>query len=134
MKKVIFAVLAAFMVSLSFTSCSKSPEEKMINCMEDMVSALKDTHIKSAEDVKTLKEKMEGIQKDMDAAEKAMDEHMKGMSDEEKKAFEEESKKKYEEKVNKLMAELPQEMERLQKEAAEANIDLSEMGGILKGF
>ena len=56
MKKVIFAVLAAFMVSLSFTSCSSSPEEKMMSIMEDMVSALKDTHIKSADDLKALKE------------------------------------------------------------------------------
>ena len=57
----IFAVLAAFMVSLSFTSCSSSPEDKMVGLLEDAVSIMKDTHIKSQDDVKALAEKMKKI-------------------------------------------------------------------------
>ena len=134
MKKVIFAVLAAFMVSLSFTSCSSSPEDKMMGCLKDMVSALKDTHIKSADDVKALKEKMESIKKDFEEAQKALEEKMKGMSDEEKKAYEEEAEKKYKEEASKIMEELPKEMERLQKEATEANIDPADLAEVMKGL
>ena len=130
MKKVIFAVLAAFMVSLSFTSCSKSPEEKMIGVFEDMVSTLKDTHIKSADDVKNLKEKMEGLQKEMEEAQKEMEEKVKAMSEEEQKEFNEKTEKEFKEKVNKLMEELPAELERLQKEATEAGIDPSDLSGL----
>ena len=68
MKKVIFAVLAAFMVSLSFTSCSKSPEGKVMGLMEDAISIMKDTHIKSADDVKAFAEKMKPIKEGVEKA------------------------------------------------------------------
>lgn len=37
MKKVIFAVLAAFVMTLSFTSCSKSKADQMLDDMEAIV-------------------------------------------------------------------------------------------------
>lgn len=126
MKKVIFAVLAAFMVSLSFTSCSKSPEDKIVSCMEEMLSVMKDTHIKSADDVKALKEKMESIKKDAEEAQKALTEKMKGMSEEEMKEFAEKNKD-LEQKVSDVMKALPAEIERIQKEATEAGVDISEL-------
>ena len=77
-----FAAIAAFVMSVSFTSCggstssegnaseekvettseekaeSLAPTDKMLSCMEKMVSIMKDTSIKSAEDAQALKEKM----------------------------------------------------------------------------
>ena len=123
MRKMIFAVLAAFMVSLSFTSCSKSPEGKMMSLMEDAVSVMKDTHIKSADDVKALGEKMKTIKEDI---EKAMTEMMEEYKDKDPKELEEIGKK-FEEQAKKLAEEAQKEGERLQKEAAENNVDLSEL-------
>lgn len=143
MKKLIFALLALFMVSTVVVSCDNkkskkdeeeelTPAEQMIACMEDMVDVLKDTHIKSTDDVKDLKEKMDGIKKDFDEAQKALEEELKEMSDEERKEFEEKTEKQFEEKVYKLMEDLPKEMERLQKEATEANIDASEVAEVME--
>ena len=120
MKKMIFAVLAAFMVSLSFTSCSKSPEEKMIGYMEDMVSLLKDTHIKSADDVKTFAEKAKKIQADVEELQKSVG------KDYESKLTEDEQKALME-KMETVMKEIAPEMERIQKEAAEANVNLDDL-------
>ena len=123
MKKMIFAVLAAFMVSLSFTSCSKSPEEKMVGYIEDMVSLMKDTHIKSLDDAKTFSEKAQKIKEDVEALEKSMGEDYKS-------SISEDEQKKLEERVGKAMEELMKEMERIQKEAAEAGVDASEIKGL----
>ena len=123
MKKVIFAVLAAFMVSLSFTSCSSSPESKIMGLMEDAVSVMKDTHIKSADDVKALAEKMKPIK---EGVEKAMQELMESYKDKDPKELEEIGQK-FEEQANKLAEAAKKEGERLEKEAAEAGVDLSEL-------
>ena len=123
MKKMIFAVLAAFMVSLSFTSCSKSPEDKLVSLMEDAVSIMKDTHIKSADDVKAFAEKMKPLKGDV---EKAMKEMMEAYKDKDPKDLEEMSKN-IEEKMKKISEEAAKEGERLEKEAAEAGVDLSEL-------
>lgn len=123
MKKMIFAVLAALMVSLSFTSCSSSPEGKIMGLMEDAVSVMKDTHIKSADDVKALVEKMKPLKADI---EKAMEEMMEAYKDKDPKELEELSNK-FEEQAKKLGEEADKEGERLQKEAAEAGVDLSEL-------
>ena len=123
MKKVIFAVLAAFMVSLSFTSCSKSPEGKVMSLMEDAVSIMKDTHIKSADDVKALAEKMKPIK---EGVEKAMGEMMEAYKDKDPKELEELGNK-FEEMAKTIGAEAEKEGARLQKEAEEAGVDLSEI-------
>ncbi|MBO4463254.1 MAG: hypothetical protein J5797_03565 [Prevotella sp.] len=123
MKKVIFAVLAAFMVSLSFTSCSKSPEDKIMGLMEDAVSIMKDTHIKSQDDVKALAEKMKPLKEDV---EKAMKEFLEACKDKDQKELEEIGKK-FDEQSKKLQEEAKKEGERLQKEAAEAGVDISEL-------
>ena len=123
MKKMIFAVLAAFMVSLSFTSCSKSPEGKVMSLMEDAVSIMKDTHIKSADDVKAFAEKMKPIK---EGVEKAMEELMEAYKDKDPKELEEIGKK-FEEQSKKIGEEAEKEGKRLQKEAEEAGVDLSEL-------
>lgn len=119
----IFAVLAAFMVSLSFTSCSKSPEGKVMSLMEDAVSIMKDTHIKSADDVKAFAEKMKPIK---EGVEKAMEELMEAYKDKDPKELEEIGKK-FEEQSKKIGEEAEKEGKRLQKEAEEAGVDLSEL-------
>ena len=118
-----FAVLAAFMVSLSFTSCSKSPEGKVMSLMEDAVSIMKDTHIKSADDVKAFAEKMKPIK---EGVEKAMEELMEAYKDKDPKELEEIGKK-FEEQSKKIGEEAEKEGKRLQKEAEEAGVDLSEL-------
>ena len=123
MKKVIFAVLAAFMVSLSFTSCSKSPEGKVMSLMEDAVSIMKDTHIKSADDVKAFAEKMKPIK---EGVEKAMEELLEAYKDKDPKELEELGKK-FEEQSKKISEEAEKEGKRLQKEAEDAGVDLSEL-------
>ncbi len=123
MKKVIFAVLAAFMVSLSFTSCSKSPEGKVMGLMEDAISIMKDTHIKSADDVKAFAEKMKPIK---EGVEKAMSEMMEAYKDKDPKELEELGNK-FEEQAKKLGDEAEKEGARLKKEAEDAGVDLSEL-------
>ena len=123
MKKVIFAVLAAFMVSLSFTSCSKSPEGKVMGLMEDAISIMKDTHIKSADDVKAFAEKMKPIK---EGVEKAMSEMMEAYKDKDPKELEELGNK-FEEQAKKRGDEAEKEGARLKKEAEDAGVDLSEL-------
>ena len=122
MKKVLFAVLAAFMVSLSFTSCSKSPEGKLMSLMEDAVSIMKDTHIKSADDVKAFADKMKPLK---ESIEKAQVELLEAYKDKDPKELEE-IVNKFEEQAKNLGAEAEKEGARLQKEAEEAGLDISE--------
>lgn len=48
MKKVIFAVLAAFVMTLSFTSCSKSKADQMLDDMEAIVEKVEKAADESA--------------------------------------------------------------------------------------
>ena len=122
MKKMIFAVLAAFVMSLGFVSCSGGPEDQFIGAMKDMVSALKGTTIKSADDVKQLKEKVEKCKKDIEAASLAM---MNAYKDKP------EDLKKVQEKINKEMESLGKDAEaetkRLKEEAEKAGVDISDL-------
>lgn len=135
MKKMFFAVIAAFVMSVSITSCggsssseenaseekieSLSPEDQVLGCMQEMVDIMKSTTIKSAEDAQALKEKMEGVQKKVEEITKTFEEKMKDMS--------EEDQKKYIEKVTALQEEGQVEVERLQKEAEEIGVNLDEL-------
>ena len=124
MKKVLFAVLAAFMVSLSFTSCSKSPEGKLMSLMEDAVSIMKDTHIKSADDVKSFLTNLKDIQSKIEVLAK----------ENEERDLPKDVEEKLEEQFNKMQEELSPEMERVMKEITSLKasdlegIDLSELG------
>lgn len=116
MKKMIFAVLATFVMSLTMISCGgeKAPEDKMIGLMEDMVSLVKDTHIKSADDVKTFALKMKDIQSTMEKLQKEVGEDYELPEDKEKEL---------EEKVGKLTEQLMPELQRVMQEAKDADID-----------
>jgi len=53
MKKVIFAVLAALVMSVSFSSCSKNKADQMIDEMEQLVEKLEEVK-KSGDQTKAL--------------------------------------------------------------------------------
>ena len=99
---------------------SSSPEEQMIGYMEDLVSVMKDTHIKSGSDVKTFAKKVKKIQDNVDALkEKYGNDYKSELSEEEQK--------KMEERLEKLMSDLFPEMQRIQKEATNANLTEEEL-------
>lgn len=129
MKKVIFAVLAAMVMSLGFFSCSSSPEDKLIGVMEDMVSVLKGANIKTADDAKALMTKLTSFK---DEAEKITEELMAAYKD---KSPEElmklaETMKPLEEKIEKIQKEGDKEIERLKKQAEDAGLDMEELGDL----
>ena len=127
MKKVIFAVLAAFMVSLSFISCSKSPEEQMVSCIKDAVSLLKDTKIKSADDAKKFEENAKALMESFNK----IAESVKGQ---EKSELSEEENKKLEAEAVAAAKELTPEIERIEKEASEAGVDVSKTLLLFQGL
>ena len=130
MKKAIFAVMAAFVMSLGFMLCSGgSTEDKMVGLMEDMVGVMKSTTIKSAEDVKTLKGKLEGMKADVEKLTNELMEAYKDKSPEELMKLAE-SMKGLEEKMDKVQKEGDKEMERLKGEAEALGLDLSEFGDL----
>ena len=121
--KTIFAVLTAFVMSLAFVACSSSPEDKIVSTMEDMVSYIKGFHIKSADDLNKLTDKIATFKKE---TESAIEELTSGKSPEElmKLAGQMEDLEK---KMTKLTADLEKEGERLEKEAKDAGLDLDKL-------
>ena len=74
MKNIVFAVLAAFVMSLGFVSCSSgAPEEKVVGLMEDMLSVLKDTHIESVGDLKAFVKEFGAIKEQAEVLEKELE-------------------------------------------------------------
>ena len=126
MKKVIFAVLAAVVMSLGLASCSSSPEEKLIDVMDDIVSVLKSTHLKTADDVKGLATKLDGLKEKTQKMTEELLESYKDMTPEELTKLTE-SMKPMEEKVEKLQKDYAKEMERLKKEAKDAGLELDDL-------
>ena len=88
MKKMMFAAIAALMLSMSFTSCSKSPEEKALSAMRqlvEMTEKVKSNPLQAldlADDIAALKEEINGMKVDE-----------LNFTPEQKKEFEELSKK-----------------------------------------
>lgn len=121
----IFAVLAAFVMSLGFMSCGPStPEEKMVSIMEDALSILKDTHIKSADDAKAFVEKFKPLKEEANKVIEEFIEQYKDSSPEELAKSMEELQKNNE----KIGKELEAEIDRLEKEAKDAGVDLDALG------
>ena len=138
MKKLIFALLALFMVSAVVVSCDNkkskkdkeekeevydTPEEELLALMDDAVSIMEDTHIKSADDVKDLADEMRPIKENV---ERAMKELMETYKDKDPQELEELSKE-LEDEFKEITRRAEREGERLQTEAAEAGVDISEL-------
>ena len=123
MRKTIFAVLAAFVMSLAFVSCSSSPEDKVESTMEEMVSFIKGFHIKSADDLNKLTDKMATFKNEIEGA---IEELTTGKSPEELMKLAEQMES-LEKKMTKLTADMEKEAERLESEAKEAGLDLDNL-------
>lgn len=67
MKKMMFAAIAALMLSVGFSSCSKSPEEKALSAMRqlvEMTEKVKSNALQAldlADDIAALKEEINGM-------------------------------------------------------------------------
>ena len=97
-----------------------APEDKFVGILEDAVRIMKNSHIRTQDDVKRIADKMAPMKERL---EKAMEELTSAYSQSEL----EEIGKRLEDKVNKLAKEGEKEGDRLQKEAEEAGIDVSEL-------
>ena len=142
MKKLIFGVAALFMMSVVLVGCSdkkskkdkddeetaslsveQSPEQQMVECMEDLAKLMKQTHLNDEDDVtdfitnaKEIKERMENVMKDV--------------SDDYESKISPSEKAELETKIATFFTDVAKESERLQKEAADAGIDMSQFDDI----
>ena len=137
MKKLIFGIAALFMMSVVLVGCDNkkskkdkdeedvasvdlSPEEEVVECLEDMVSLLKRTHIESEDDVEVFADKARKIKSRVDSLIKRFG---NGIGED----LPEDEKDELIKKLAELSKVGEEEAERLQKEAAAAGIDLTEL-------
>lgn len=81
MKKLLFAVLAAFVMSLSFSSCSKSPADQMLDELE--------TIVKKIENASSASDAMAALMETMSLADKYKDVKEEEFTDAQKQRAEE---------------------------------------------
>lgn len=114
--------MIALVLSLSFVSCSSSPEEKIIDSMEEMTSFVKGFHIKSADDITKLNDKLEKFKTEIGEAveglykEKTQEELLEMAG----------NLSRLDEKIDKMTKDIEKEGKRLEKEAEAAGLDISE--------
>jgi hypothetical protein len=130
MKKVLFSLLAVFVVSVLAASCdgknSKKdianlpPEEQFICYLEEMVDLVKDTHIKDARDAKEFSKAFKEVTDKIDEVTKGFDDYDPDIPEEKKDEIGRKSKR--------LMDEAMEEIQRIREEAREAGVDESELG------
>ena len=120
MRRLFFAVIA-LVLSLSFVSCSSSPEEKIIDSMEEMTSFVKGFHIKSADDITKLNDKLEKFKTEIGEA-------VEGLYKEKQEELLEMAGNlsRLDEKIDKMTKDIEKEGKRLEKEAEAAGLDISE--------
>ena len=102
---------------------SVAPEDKLVDLLEDAVRIMKRAHIRTQDDVTALAEKMSPVK---DKVEQTMKELMEAYKDKDPKELEEMGKI-LEEKMQKISEDAKREGDRLEKEAEEAGVDLSEL-------
>lgn len=150
MKKLVFALMAAMVMSFAFMACSQkktagSPEEVAANVTESLeaitgepedqmkevitffAETMKATHIKSEADLETLKTLLKAFTQKMQAIQTAVEKKMEGMSDEDKFAY-----------AGKMMGlakelgsfedDVQKETERLKSEAEALGLDIEKLG------
>lgn len=122
MKKMIFAVIAAFIVSLAFTSCG-GPEAKLVSLHKDKLELLKDTKLKKKDDVKELKEKLKDINKDIEDVEDELEKKLDDMDDDERDDYKEDFEDLADE-FQDIKKDINKEIKRLYEEARDNELDL----------
>ena len=137
MKKLIFGIAALLMMSVVLVGCDNkkskkdkddedvasvdlSPEEEFVDCLEDMVTLLKRTHIESEDDVEVFADKARKIKSRIDNLIRRFG---NGLGE----VLPENEQQELIKKVTELGKTGEKEVERLQKEAAEAGVDLSDL-------
>ena len=151
MKKVLFTMLAALMMGAVITACSDkktekgadgdnteaveeelafdedaTPADQLVGLTKQFVSVMKAAHINSEADAATLKNKIEKIQAKIEDVQKNMESSMEGLSDAEKLKMATQMLTLAKE-FEGMEKEISTEVKRLQKEAAEAGVDIDDL-------
>ena len=100
---------------------SNSPEEQMMDYMEDMVDLLRDTHVKSVDDVMSFAKEVKKIQQKVEDLQKSVGEDYES-------TLSEEEQKKMEKQLEELTSQIIPELQRIQKEAEDAGLSGSQKG------
>ena len=107
-------------------SFSATPEDKFFDILEDALRVMKRTHLRTQDDVTALAEKMTPLKSKMEQALKDLMEAYKDKTPDELKELEE----KFEERAKDISEKLSAEGDRLEKEAEEAGLDMSELNNL----
>lgn len=150
MKKLVFALMAAMVMSFAFTACSQkktsgSPEEVAANVTESLeaitgepedqmkevikvfAEAMKATHIKSEADFESFKTMTKAFAQKMQSIQSAVEKKMEGMSDEDKFAYAGKMMGLSEE-LGGFEEQVQKESERLKSEAKALGLDIEKLG------
>ena len=159
MKKLLYSVLAVLVMSVAFVSCKDSkapadkdsveatesekaeetkeaavdananPADKLVGMMGDMVQLLKDTHIKSADDLMALKDKLENFKTSFEETSLAMASMFSNITEENATEIAA-SMQELEKRIEVLEQEGEAESERLEAEAKALGLDLDALDDI----
>ena len=104
-------------------SFAATPEDKFLDVLEDALRVMKRTHLRTQDDVTALAEQLTPLKSRVEQAVKDLMEAYKDKTPDELKELEE----KFEVKAKEISEEIEKEGDRLEKEAAEAGIDVSDL-------
>ena len=125
MKKMMFAAIAALMISIGFTACgmkASSPGDRVIEAMEEVLNFCKNYEVNTAEDALQFEKRLAELEEELDQRYGDLDE------------LEENSlAPEQQQRVNELSDAINSEMNRVLREAAKLgadNLHLNELEGI----
>ena len=132
MKKLLFGLLALFMMSAVALSCDDkkskkekedvefTSEEQFVSSLEDLLDLVKVAHIRNSRDARNFSKAFNEIKDEIDQLTKQFEDENTKLSDAEKKTIER--------KVQRLLEDIMEEIRRIQREARDAGVDESELG------
>ena len=149
MKKLVFALMTAMVMSFAFTASSQKkasgnpeevaanvtesleaitgePEDQMKEVIKTFAEAMKAMHIKSEADLNNLKTVMKAFAQKMESIQSAVEKKMEGMSDEDKFAYAGKMMGLSEE-LGGIEKEVEKETERLKSEAEAAGLSIENL-------
>ena len=100
-----------------------TPEDKFLDVLEDALRVMKRTHLRTQDDVTALAEQLTPLKSKVEQAVKDLMETYKDKTPDELKELEE----NFEVKAKEISEEIEKEGDRLEKEAAEAGVDISDL-------